>query len=331
MEENLIDRLRRQIEQNWTAAGVWPDFMEAMHRALSVFNRPQADCQTGPARLALLPGLCCQAAGGDPLWADDLALAWLLLYIAAHLMDSVEDQDEPDAWWAGLGPGAAINASTGLFFSAALALQRLFERPETRAKAEATSADFYRSFLTMCSGQHLDLVHPEPGLEQYWQIVAAKSGTFFALACRCGARLAAANPTCLEAFSRFGQHIGCLIQIRDDLGDVTPAHAVGSFSWKPEIRRSLPVVYALQVFPQPLGARLRQSLQAAPHSFQAAEEALDLIEQSGAALFISLEVDRHRRLALEALAQAMPQPAAAEMLIALIHQLAPGNQEEENR
>ena len=62
-----------------------------------------------------LPGLCCQAAGGNPEWANDLTAAWILFYSAAHLMDKVQDQDEPDPWWQKLGPGVALSAATGLY------------------------------------------------------------------------------------------------------------------------------------------------------------------------------------------------------------------------
>ena len=76
-----------------------------------------------------LPGLCCQAAGGRAQLAEPVAAAWLLFYVAAHLMDDLEDQDNPDPWWRSLGPGAAINIATGLYFSAGLALQELSSLP----------------------------------------------------------------------------------------------------------------------------------------------------------------------------------------------------------
>jgi hypothetical protein len=59
-----------------------------------------------------------------PIWRQALkdtnhplyAAAWLLFYAAAHLMDSLEDRDDPDPWWQALGPSAAINIATGLYF-----------------------------------------------------------------------------------------------------------------------------------------------------------------------------------------------------------------------
>ncbi|HSF81459.1 MAG TPA: hypothetical protein VLA49_09505, partial [Anaerolineales bacterium] len=70
--------------------------------------------------LAGLPALCCQAAGGKPAWADAVTAAWLCFYQAAHLMDSLQDQDEPEPWWTEAGPGVALNVASGLYFSAAL-------------------------------------------------------------------------------------------------------------------------------------------------------------------------------------------------------------------
>jgi len=153
-----------------------------MRRALIPDEGKSASTGEESSRWALLPGLCCQAAGGDPQWADDVAAAWLLYYVAADLMDTVEDRDEPDLWWAEMGPGFALNVASGLFFSASQALNHLHIQQETHVAASAITENFNRSFLKMCGGQHTDLVQPEPTLTQYWETVAGKSGTFFTLA-----------------------------------------------------------------------------------------------------------------------------------------------------
>jgi len=164
-----------------------------------------------------LPGLCCQAAGGHPEWADDLTIAWLLFYIAAHLMDKIQDQDDPDPWWRERGTGAALSAATGLFFTASLAINQLNTNSKTTPVAANIITSFNNSFLWMASGQYSDMLGPARTLQQYWDRAMAKSGSFFGLACRTGAQLATRETGQLATFERYGQHLGLLIQIKDDL------------------------------------------------------------------------------------------------------------------
>src|SRR3990172_12240121 len=102
----------------------------------------------------------------------------------------------------------------------------------------------------MASGQHADLVNPQPDLEQWLEIAGAKSGELFALACRCGARLATNDPARLKGFSDFGHHLGILLQILDDLEDLKPGSGVETPDLSPKVSRSLVVAYALDVLPR---------------------------------------------------------------------------------
>ena len=282
----------------------------------------RADPERDPARFALLPGLCCQAAGGDPGCAADLAAAWLLYYSAAHVFDSVEDQDQPEAWWAALGPGVAINVATGLLFSASLGLQRLFKHQQTRQVAQQVVQDFNQSLLVVSSGQHADLVNPQPDLKQWLEIAGAKSGEFFALACRCGARLATDDPARLKGFSDFGHHLGVLLQILDDLEDLKPGSDVETPDLSPKIGRSLVVAYALDVLPTPAKQRLRECLQTLLDDQQAATELIHLLDQCGAAIYLATEIERQLGLGLAALEHAAPQPPAGDILASLLRGLA---------
>ena len=282
----------------------------------------RTDPERDPARFALLPGLCCQAAGGDPGWAADLAAAWLLYYSAAHVFDSVEDQDQPEAWWAASRPGVAINVATGLLFSASLGLQRLFEHQQTHQVAHLVIQDFNQSLLVMSSGQHADLVNPLPGLEQWLEIAGAKSGEFFALACRSGARLATDDLARLKGFSDFGRHLGILLQILDDLEDLKPGSGAEMPDLSPRIGRSLAVAYALDVLPSPAQQTLRECLQTLRDDQQAAGELIQLLDRSGAALYLTTEIERQLRLGFKALEEAVPVTPAGDILASLLRELA---------
>ena len=116
-----------------------------MRRAVLPVNRNQEEESQKPRYWAhRLSGLCCQAAGGERQWAETTSAAWLLLFAAAQLLDNVEDQDEPELWVKELGPGPAINVATGLIFTASLALQDLYDHPQTYPIAKEIIKDFHR-------------------------------------------------------------------------------------------------------------------------------------------------------------------------------------------
>ena len=292
-----------------------------MRLALNVDQADSAAPGLGSSRLAALPGLCCQAAGGEEDWADDLTLAWLLYYAAAQLLDSVQDNDEPEACWVGQGASVALSAFSGLYFSASLALNAISQHPATRAHGSEIAEDFYRTFLVMGSGQHADLTRTSLTLDQYWQQAETKSGVFFSLACRAGARLATNESDTIREYAQYGQNLGMLIQITDDLEDVFPPQRAGTHGQRSQFARSLPVVYALEVFPPHQAERLRLCLQAAPHNVEAAQEAVSLVDQSNAATYVMAEIERYKQEALKALGRANPQPPAGNALTKIIQEI----------
>jgi len=231
-----------------------------------------------------LPGLCCQAAGGDPLEAESVAAAWVLLYTAAHLFDSVQDGDPADPWWQALGPGPAINVATGLLTSAWLVLAQL---DVPRTVAQQLIQDFQRTVLRMASGQHLDLTEPRPSLKTAWAIAEAKSGAFFALACRSGARLAGSPQPIADLYSKLGFNLGLIVQIGDELEDIRAGRPAPP----------LPVAYCMEMA---LGA-----------------------DDGGAELYLATKLAQFRARALHSLDAAGGAQPAKGQLAELISALVP--------
>lgn len=255
--------------------------------------------------LLKLPGLCCQAAGGDAAWADELILAWLLFYTAADIMDSVQDCDESDTLLFNQKPGAALNVASGLYFSGSLALNRLYEREETREAASFIANNFYNTFMVMTSGQYSEFEHEQLTLDQYWKIARAKSGAFFALICRAGACLGSSDQSVLHTFGEMGESIGLYIQIRDDLGDISRMDSLKHKIHRTMLMRSLPVVYTMEFLPELEKARILEQLDRLDHDPQTLAAFIELINQSGAALYIQAEMDKHRSMAIAALDRAV--------------------------
>lgn len=318
---DFILELQQQIEALWAETGAWSDLIEVMRLALV----PQSTSTTGTvgylSRLARLPGLCCQAAGGEFHWADKLTVAWLLFYAAADLMDSIQDQELDDPWQEVGGTAVALNAATGLYFSASWALNDLYKHRISQDAAHGIVKDFYNNLLLMSGGQQREITNPEPTIEQYWQTAEAKSGAFFSLACKGGARLGCSDLERVDKFARIGNHLGLVIQLLDDLDEVRSPDGDGVPGQKPGLARSLPAVYALEVSSTAKRARLREYLLDAPNNPTAAEEALKIIDASGASIYILAEIERHKTLALESLEITHPNQPAGDELAQLIHNL----------
>jgi len=310
----------QQIQSIWNDTAAWPEFQAAMQSVVPVSKFLQ-DPGRDPARWALLPGLCCQAVGGDPHWVDDIASAWFLFYTAAHLLDQVEDQDpiedEIQVW----APGVSINLATGMLFAASYILNRLSQNAQTREAAHKISEDFFRSLLTMCNGQHLDLISPQPTLEQWMQIASAKSGAFFRLACQAGAAVASNEGSIIEAYGEYGFHLGLLLQILDDLGDFRQAVTTGEFFLSSASERSLVVTYAREVLPPEQKLALFESLPIATQSTEATQQVFDLLIHSGAELYLDIEIERQRSLGIQALQAVSPLSPAGEILFSLLSDL----------
>ena len=311
-------KIWRRIERIWSEAGAWPEYIEAMHTVLArQFDQKEFDSEVW----ASLPGLCCQAAGGSAQMAQPVAAAWLLYYAAAHLMDSLEDQDDPDPWWQSWGVGAAINIATGLYFSASLALQELSSLPLDAPTVRAVTMQILQPFLVMCSGQHQDLVGSEPTLEQYWRIAGAKSGEFFAISCRSGARLATDRVDSLRGFHQFGFNFGLLLQVLDDLKDYKDLSQHDRSVDGRILSRSLPFVYVREVCANAVRERFDHLLARTASDPDAMNALTQIIEENGGTLYLMVELDKYRDLALAGLDTAGVQDQPRQALVAMLDKL----------
>jgi geranylgeranyl pyrophosphate synthase len=313
--------LTQPWEVLWAETGIDTTYREALQALLAPNPSVNRAAPHSPP-LTALPGLCCVAAGGEPQRTEVFTAAWTLLYAALHLLDSVEDGDVPDASWAHWEAGAAINLSTGLLASAGAVLGGLEGAGANHATAHVIRDDFFRTLLQMTAGQHADLTLAEPTLEQCWQIAERKSGIFFALACRSGARLHTVDPPLVETFSEFGLRLGLLIQIGDDLEGLRMKEGAPSdlVAWP---RWTLPAAYAMAVTSPVERERLRSALQAAPADPDAEAEARRLIVAAGAILYLVAEVQRHQRRAQAALLRAASSSSARDDLMALLRRYTP--------
>ena len=247
--------------------------------------------------------LCCQAAGGNPSLAEPAAAAWVLLYAAAHLLDTIQDDDPPEAWWEPLGPGPASNVATGLIATCALLLTSGLE---PRASGNLLVEDFFQTVLQMSSAQHLDLTVGSPSLEESWRMAEAKSGAFFGLACRAGARAAGIDEALVSHYSTYGESLGLLVQIGDDLGDLAAIERGQAGHGQ----LALPLAYLRSVGSPAAQEALLRGLHGLGGGPSADPVVIDLLEEAGAGLYLHAKVHQFRQRGADAL-QLVAQPSAA--------------------
>lgn len=315
----MIYPIEKFIEAIWKETGLSQEFSGSLKQAL-FFNSSVNDPRKTSVRR--LPELCCQAAGGDPDLAGPVLAAWLIFNRAAHIMDSVQDGDHPEPWWAQRGPGFALNVASAFFFTANKILVELERYGIAARAANEIRKTFSRLLLQMCEGQHLDLTTPRAGLDDYWRIVNLKSGLFFAIGCRSGAELAIGDVKRLDGFEVYGKEIGILIQLLDDLEEFQIDPVTGRpLSGLSEKNLSLPLSYAFSMLPDDQQLQLSENIARAKFDSSAVQSVLTMLDHIGVASYMKLEIGRHASLALDGLEQARPIEAARGNLEDLVNKL----------
>jgi len=269
-------------------------------------------------RWAKLPGLCCQAAGGEFQLAKEVSAAWLLLHLAGHLIDSVEDGDKVKEIDAVGGSGSAINLANGYFLSAALILGGLSKNSCLKTQSQQISADFYNTILVMTSGQHHDINVSQLSLKQWWRVAEAKTGSFFSLACRSGARLGAGDSKKIAAFSDYGFHLGLMLQIHDDIEELQLLMTEGTTEVPKNLHRSLAFIYAVDMLPGPEKIQLNDLIGSISNTPEQINEIFVYLDKSGAGLYLLAELERHHNSGVKSLQDADPRSPAVEELMEMI-------------
>ena len=129
----------------------------------------------------------------------------------------------------------------------------------------------------------------------------------------------------LDGFANYGKHLGLLIQIFDDLEDIQTLTRDDCLLMSSKISRSLPVAYALEVLPSPRREHLEGCICALSDNPELGIDVFELIEQSGAVLYVTTEIERHVQMARESLGRTASRPPAIEVLMNNLRDLKPSD------
>ncbi len=174
----------------------------------------------------ILSILCCEAVGGRHEKACRAATSVELIHAFSLVHDDLPALDndllrrgQPTVH-AKFGEAMAILAGDVLM---SLAFQIAASEPDALVRELATAT------TAMINGQVLDTLGgfdpASDALARLNQIHSNKTGALLTAACRMGAASAGATPDQLAALTRYGESIGLMFQIVDDLLDVTQSTA----------------------------------------------------------------------------------------------------------
>lgn len=323
--EDLFSRLLTIIEYLWKRSDVSSEFQNCLRQALPL-NKTKIDIDKSSNRWVLLPGLCCSAAGGINSEADYIAGAWLAFYIAAHIMDSVQDKHIPEGLDISKDPSHMLNIASGLFFTAELLLDEFISKYHNQVWGAEIIRNFHTGLMNMCQGQYLDVRSGvDSSLQSFWQISKLKSGMFFATACKSGAAVVSQDEGQLACYYQFGYNLGILIQVLDELEDWYKFSETDKRASGNSFNKSLPILYTKTVLQGDHKNDFEQELSNFCQSLDNRDDIVRMVDQSGAALYILTEIERYSQLALKALEPLIEKNLAKSTLVFLIEGLLDKN------
>lgn len=303
----VLDRLSYALEK----IEISPDYRERIHSLVSRFLNAQFHHDETRTPYILLPSLCCCACGEPPERSIGVSIAWFLLQISASLLDKVEDHELLPDLLVPCDASIVANLTTGIIFVAQWILGHLeLDRVDAGTAWDIQRA-FHETILTVCSGQHLDLMANTPDLATCWQIAETKSGAAFALACYAGGRLATSRSEILDTFKRFGRDLGTIIQINDDLEDVA---GICMHEFPRRINKTL--IGAYMQFANGLATNIGERQLAVCEQSWSSQE----LVRSGSILYLQLEKLKYATMAENALSRLKLADDYCRDLISVVHQ-----------
>ncbi|HEX2141675.1 MAG TPA: polyprenyl synthetase family protein [Candidatus Limnocylindria bacterium] len=275
----------------------------------------QPDGPRGKRMRPLLGLLAYQSITGDYHRALPGAAAVELGHNFSLVHDDIEDADRErrhrPTLWAIWGVPLAINAGDALFALSRLALYRLLEDGFSEGRVLALMRVYDETCLALCEGQFLDISferRTDVTVDEYMEMIGRKTAALVGASVQAGAILATDDADTIEAYRRFGWHLGLAFQMADDVkGTFWPSEASG----KPEAgdvrkrKKTLPLVWALEHATDADRARLLEIYGPAaapsdgPMGPDLVDEVLAILERAGAREHALAEARRHRDLALE--------------------------------
>ena len=276
-----------------------------------------------PSGKAIRPSLClftCQAVGGNPNEAINVAVALELVHNFSLIHDDIQDEDierhhRPTLWYE-WGRGKALLAGNVMRLLGEDAILRTKSAEIPVKERLACVSILTESYLEMIEGQYLDLSfesRQDVSPNEYLGMVSKKTGALMGASMHLGAILGTNDKSQITALRNVGQELGLAFQCRDDVlgiwGDKSKTgKAVGSDIMRK--KKSLPVVYALQIASGPKKERLTDLYNGQEINSRQVNDVLEILNDLKAQTYTQAVADERHEAAIKWIENAKLNPTS---------------------
>ena len=228
----------------------------------------------------------------DPRKFVDLAVIFELIHNGTLIVDDIEDlslhrRGKPTLHLI-YGEDIAINAGNLLYFLPLKVLEKYRENLSQHQIVKIYQV-YIDEMLKLSFGQstdiawHKGLVNDFQITERaYLQMCAFKTGGLSRMACKIAAIVGGGDERLIEVFGRFGESLGVIFQIQDDILNITESALSDKKGLGDDVtegKRSLPVIYALNNLPKIKAKRIIEILLLHTTDQRLIQEAINLINE----------------------------------------------------
>lgn len=166
---------------------------------------------------------------------------------------------------------------------------------------------------TLASGEILQLSNisnREISEEVYYEVIKQKTAALFEACCAIGALSSGADEKQIEKAKKFGQDLGVMFQIRDDIFDYYPSTEIGKPTGNDmaEGKLTLPVIYALKHGGDESMYKLARKVKAGDVSADEIARLVDYAKQGGGIEYAEQCMENFRRDCMDYINEACTDP-----------------------
>ena len=135
------------------------------------------------------------------------------------------------------------------------------------------------TFERLCIGQIMETQGTSEGLslfEHYTQVIADKTGSLIATSARYGSMFAGVEPSMIDKLAQYGEKIGLLFQLADDIIDINSESAESGKTPGTDLREGVPTLVTVRIIEStnPDDSRLKKLLSSPIHDENLVAETL---------------------------------------------------------
>lgn len=268
--------------------------------------------------------------GKNPKKFIDLSAVFEIIHNGTIIIDDIEDSSPTRRGKPSLhlifGEDVAINAGNLLYFLPLKILKNYdqFLSKEQILKIYQTYMD---EMVSLGLGQATDIAWHNSLVEsinitesQYLQMCVFKTGGLSRMASKIAAIVSGADEKLVETFGKFGESLGVVFQIQDDILNITESKLSEMKGLGEDITEgkiSLPVIFALKNLPELSRLKLLQILSSHTSDKNKINEAINLIKQGKGVENAKLTIEKIFQKTMKELDQQLTEGEEKDKLLKL--------------